>query len=317
MKSLHSYSDPSTLLETEPLRLAKLLSLSVPEDFDEVALARKVAKGLPPRSVTALIEVLDIDRSEIIGPVIPRGTLQRLAKTGRPLSREYSERIYSLGRVIDAVGRAYHGDPNQVKGFLYRPHQMLGGDTPLHLARSICWCRRCAEPARLGGCRRLCLTNPRQLPSALTGYRIGDANGTFPVYSAEGARRNDRGRWHRSGDHVIYASEHYSTAMLETLVRWSGALPSNQHYVEITVPAGISYEVVTDHVLPAWHHPTRTVARKFGHAWYDQHRSAISTRHTQSLEGSHVDSTHRCGGTSDCLAEAQVEPRRCRRIDFG
>lgn len=111
-------------------------SLSVPEDFDEVALARKVAKGLPPRSVTALIEVLDIDRSEIIGPVIPRGTLQRLAKTGRPLSREYSERIYSLGRVIDAVGRAYHGDPKQVKGFLYRPHQMLGGDTPLHLARS-------------------------------------------------------------------------------------------------------------------------------------------------------------------------------------
>lgn len=138
MTSLHSYSDPSTMLETEPLRLAKLLSLSVPEDkdFDEVALARKVAKGLPPHSVTALIEVLDIDRSEIIGPVIPRRTLQRLTKSGRPLSREHSERIYFLGRVIDAVGRAYHGDPKQVKGFLNRPHQMLDGDTPLDLARS-------------------------------------------------------------------------------------------------------------------------------------------------------------------------------------
>lgn len=63
--------------------------------------------------------------------------------------------------------------------------------------------------------------------------------------------------------------------MLETLVRWSGAPPSNQHYVEITIPAGISYEVVTDHVLPGWHHPARTVARKFGHAWYEQQRSAI------------------------------------------
>ena len=83
MKSLHSYSDPSSLLETEPLRLAKLLSLSVPEDFDEVALARKVAKGLPPRSVTALIEVLDIDRSEIIGPVIPRNGWQRPADRSR------------------------------------------------------------------------------------------------------------------------------------------------------------------------------------------------------------------------------------------
>ena len=136
MKSLHSYSNPSILLETEPLRLAKLLSLSVPENFDEVALAHRVAKGLPLHSVTALIEVLDVDRSVIIGPVIPRGTLQRLTKTGRPLSREHSERIYSLGRVIDAVGRAYHGDPKKVMGFLNRPHQLLDGDTPLDLARS-------------------------------------------------------------------------------------------------------------------------------------------------------------------------------------
>ena len=129
-------TDCATIPNSAPSYCPTTGARCVPEDFDEVALARKVAKGLPPRSVTALIEVLDIDRSEIIGPVIPRGTLQRLAKTGRPLSREYSERIYSLGRVIDAVGRAYHGDPKQVKGFLYRPHQMLGGDTPLHLARS-------------------------------------------------------------------------------------------------------------------------------------------------------------------------------------
>ena len=136
MKSLRAYSAPGALVDSEPVRLAKLLSLNVSKGFDEVALARKVAKGLPPRSVTALIEALDLDDSEIIGSIVPRSTLQRRKKDGRLLSREHSERLYRLGRVIDAVGRAYHGDREQIKGFLNRPHQMLAGDTPLDLARS-------------------------------------------------------------------------------------------------------------------------------------------------------------------------------------
>lgn len=116
---------------------------------------------------------------------------------------------------------------------------------------------------------------PRQLPVVTTAYRIGDAHGTYPVYSAEGARRSDRGRWHQLGDRVIYASEHYSTAMLETLVRWSGDPPDNQHYVEITIPSGISYEVVTQHQVPGWHKSISTTARRFGHQWYVQQRSTI------------------------------------------
>ena len=136
MKTLRTYSDPEAAVHSEPIRLAKLLSLRVTKDFDEVALALRVEKGLPASSVTALIEALDLDGSEIVGPVISKSTLQKRKKTRTPLSREHSERIYSLVRVIDAIGRAYHGDQEKIKGFLHRSHPMLAGHTPLDLARS-------------------------------------------------------------------------------------------------------------------------------------------------------------------------------------
>lgn len=114
----------------------------------------------------------------------------------------------------------------------------------------------------------------RRLPDAMTAYRIGDPHGAFPIYSADGARRVD-GRWHRKGQAVIYAAEHYSTAMLEKLVHYSGAFPKGQHYIAITIPAGTSYEVATVHSLPGWERQDGTVARAFGGAWLEQVRSAI------------------------------------------
>ena len=43
---------------------------------------------------------------------------------------------------------------------------------------------------------------------------------------------------------MIYTSAYYSTAMLEKLVRGSGRLPPNQHYIELTIPNGSSYELL-------------------------------------------------------------------------
>ena len=118
------------------------------------------------------------------------------------------------------------------------------------------------------------MTTPRLLPKPLTAFRIGDPAGTYPIFSAEGARRI-QGRWHDIGDRVIYASEHYSTAMLEKLVHWNGLLPPNQHAVEITVPAGVSYEVVTQDTVPGWDAPSGDAARSLGHDWYVSRRSAV------------------------------------------
>lgn len=118
------------------------------------------------------------------------------------------------------------------------------------------------------------MTAPRRLPETLTGYRIGDPDGRYPIFSPEGARRVS-GRWHQAGDRVIYGSRHYSTAMLEKLVHWNGALPPNQHFIEITLPAGLSYEVVTKDSLPDWHVPGGEAARRFGTAWLSEKRSAV------------------------------------------
>jgi RES domain-containing protein len=89
----------------------------------------------------------------------------------------------------------------------------------------------------------------RRLRDARTAYRIGDPRGEFPIWHPGGARLVD-GRWHEAGASVVYASEHYATAMLEKLVHFSGVLPDGQHFLEVHVPAGTSYEVVNVDALP-------------------------------------------------------------------
>lgn len=63
--------------------------------------------------------------------------------------------------------------------------------------------------------------------------------------------------------------------MLEMLVRWSGVPPANQHFIKILIPVGVSYEVVDVESVPGWHLPESPSARRFGHDWYVQRRSAI------------------------------------------
>ncbi len=112
----------------------------------------------------------------------------------------------------------------------------------------------------------------RSLDQPMRAFRIGDPKGAYPIYSGEGAAKVE-GRWHERGQNVIYASEHYSTALLEKLAHWNGHLPPSQHYIEITIPAGTSYEVVTKDTLPGW--VDAAVARAFGSRWFGERRSCI------------------------------------------
>ncbi len=114
----------------------------------------------------------------------------------------------------------------------------------------------------------------RGLESPMRAYRIGDSRGEFPVWSVEGAKRSS-GRWHEAGAEVIYASRHYSMAVLEMLVGWPGCVPPNQHFVEIVIPAGTSYEVVTADILPDWHRQNRAASQRFGRDWYQDLRSVV------------------------------------------
>jgi RES domain-containing protein len=74
---------------------------------------------------------------------------------------------------------------------------------------------------------------------------------------------------------MLYSSQHYSTAMLEKLVHGSGMLPPKQHYIEITIPPGITYEILNQASLPGWDHPLGAVSKPFGEEWQQSGRSAI------------------------------------------
>jgi len=112
----------------------------------------------------------------------------------------------------------------------------------------------------------------RTLAEPMRVYRIGDPRGAYPIYSGEGAARIE-GRWHEKGQEVIYTSRHYSTALLEKLAHFNGVLPSNQHYIEIEIPRGVSYEIFTKDTVPGWLETAK--ARAVGSKWFTEERSAI------------------------------------------
>jgi len=74
---------------------------------------------------------------------------------------------------------------------------------------------------------------------------------------------------------MIYASEHYSTTMLEKLVHGSGDLPPDQHFVEITIPVGISYEMLNEAEVPDWYSEAAASSKAFGETWQQAKRSLI------------------------------------------
>lgn len=129
-----AYAEPSRLPASEAARVAALLEMEKPEEVSEVQLALRVSQGLRTRSAHALARLLGASR--IVGPVIPEATLRRARKAGKSLSREHSERLYEVGRVVDAVSCAFHGDSRAIETFLGRAHPLLEGRTPLDLARS-------------------------------------------------------------------------------------------------------------------------------------------------------------------------------------
>lgn len=114
----------------------------------------------------------------------------------------------------------------------------------------------------------------QRLDRTLTCYRIGDPAGAWPIFDATGSTIAP-GRWNTPGSPVIYASRHFSTALLEKLVHGSGRLPPNQHFVEITVPAGAGYEMFSPPALPGWDAMPPAASREFGERWCRDRRSLV------------------------------------------
>lgn len=118
------------------------------------------------------------------------------------------------------------------------------------------------------------MPKPRTLDHPFRAFRIGDPQGAYPIWDSGGAIKR-AGRWHEAGCPVIYASEHYSAAMLEKLVHHEGEMPPNQHFVEVTLPVGAAYEVVTPDSCPGWHSEDLTAPQAAGRAWFDRGEALV------------------------------------------
>ena len=83
------------------------------------------------------------------------------------------------------------------------------------------------------------------------------------------------GRWNTHESPIIYTAANFACAMLEILAGGLGRMPPNQHYIEIVIPNGTSYEVLAPEALPGWDHPDRAVSQHFGDTWCKSKRSAL------------------------------------------
>ncbi len=112
------------------------------------------------------------------------------------------------------------------------------------------------------------------LDRVLTVWRIGDPQGAFKIFNVTGPKLYP-GRWTTAATPMTYTGEHYSTAMLEKLAHGSGYLPPNQHFIEITIPNGVSYEMVSPARLHGWGDQSCDIAQAFGAKWQRENRSLL------------------------------------------
>lgn len=104
-------------------------------------------------------------------------------------------------------------------------------------------------------------------------YRV--AKKRHALYDVAGAVRVG-GRWTSPGVGVIYAAEHYATAILEILVhRGRLALPGPHHAVRIAIPDDLAMEVLDPRAHAGWDVEGSSVARAVGDAWVAEGRTAV------------------------------------------
>src|SRR5262249_57067605 len=89
-----------------------------------------------------------------------------------------------------------------------------------------------------------------------------------------GAAASGQARWSSSGRFVVYASEHYATALLERAAQSNSLrIPRSLVFAQIEIPRGSTFEEVGEEDVPRWDADDRIASQTFGDRWYDEQRS--------------------------------------------
>lgn len=117
-------------------------------------------------------------------------------------------------------------------------------------------------------------TTASRSEAPLKAYRIGSRH--YRLFDGAGAAASDTARWNTRGRRVIYAAEHYATAVLERLAQLNSVkLPASLVYIEIQVPSGVAIERLEPAALKRWDAEDKAVSQAFGDRWYDEQRTAV------------------------------------------
>ena len=125
---------------TEPLgeaaEIARLMGLPSWQEMSSLSLVTQIEQGLPLQAVDRVAQVMAPDDPRAKFTLLSRSTWSRLQKRSRQqLTREMSERVHGVARVVVEARRLWAGDESAMVRFLNRPHLLLGGRTPLDVAR--------------------------------------------------------------------------------------------------------------------------------------------------------------------------------------
>jgi RES domain-containing protein len=97
----------------------------------------------------------------------------------------------------------------------------------------------------------------------------------YPIYDGSGAAL-EGARWNSPGRLLIYASEHYATAILEKLVHAGRTqLPGAHHAAAIDIPEDLMVERFDPASVPGWDAEESAIARAFGDEWHAAQRTAV------------------------------------------
>jgi RES domain-containing protein len=103
-------------------------------------------------------------------------------------------------------------------------------------------------------------------------FRIGSLR--YPLLDGAGAAATDEARWNSRGRRIIYAAEHYATALVEKMAQMNTQrLPSTLVYTRIELPGAVTIERIEPARVAGWDSDDKSASQAFGDRWYDEQRS--------------------------------------------
>jgi putative toxin-antitoxin system antitoxin component (TIGR02293 family) len=104
--------------------------------MNDLKLVERVEKGFPSNTASKIVRRVDPSGEFLqVTHIIPKSTYHRRLKKMQPLTKDESEKILALAKVFEQVLKQYHGDSRLAAHFLLREHAMLGGRTPINVAK--------------------------------------------------------------------------------------------------------------------------------------------------------------------------------------